>query len=308
MEFGEVPQTDLNKINFTLPKEPSFNKSILFGKKVKNPKIYVGCAKWGRPDWIGKIYPEGTKEKDFLPLYINQFNCIELNATGYKMPSEAQVKTWANNAKGKDFLFCPKLTRYIIPGPDKEKEQRYLHQFLEVIKGFGKNLGPSYLVLKSYSPERGSFLYDFLFDYPKNAPLFLELRHEDWFKKEDVFKELIKELSLNNIGLIITDTAGRRDVAPMYLTIPKAFIRFVGNGLHPTDFTRCDDWVKRIKYWLNNGLEELYFFMHMHYEEHSPELVIYFIEKLNRECKLDIEVAEWRGEKKLGLVKMSGGN
>ena len=301
MEFGEVPETDLNKINFTLPKEPSFNKSILPGKKATNPKIYVGCAKWGRPDWIGKIYPKGTKEKDFLPLYIEQFNSIELNATGYKMPSETQVQTWADHAKGKDFLFCPKLTRYIIPGPDKEKEQRYLHQFLEVMEGFGKNLGPSYLVLKSYSPERASFLYDFLFDYPKDAPLFVELRHEDWFADKAIFEKLIKELSLNNIGLIITDTAGRRDVAPMYLTTPKAFIRFVGNSLHPSDFTRCDDWVKRIKYWLKNGLEELYFFMHMHHEEHSPELVIYFIERLNKECKLDLAVPEWRGEKGLGF-------
>ena len=76
----------------------------------------------------------------------------------------------------------------------------------------------------------------------------------------------------------------------MYLTTPKAFIRFVGNSLHQSDFTRCDDWVKRIKYWLKNGLEELYFFMHMHHEENSPELVIYFIEKLNRECKLDVAV------------------
>ena len=299
MEFGEVPKIDLNKINFTLPKEPSFNKSILSGKKARKPKIYVGCAKWGRPDWIGKIYPKGTKEKDFLPLYIDEFNTIELNATGYKMPSEAQVKMWSDKAQEKDFLFCPKLTRYIVPGPDKEKIKRYLSQFLDVIKGFGKNLGPSYLVLVNYSPEKAKLLYEFLFDFPKDVPLFLELRHEGWFNNKVVLDELIKELSINNIGLIITDTAGRRDVAPMYLTTSKAFIRFVGNSLHPTDFARCDDWVSRIKYWLKNGLEELYFFMHMHHEEHSPELVIYFIEKLNKECGLDLMVPEWRGEKGL---------
>jgi uncharacterized protein YecE (DUF72 family) len=299
MEFGEVSMTDLNKINFTLPKEPSFNKGILSGKKAKKPKIYVGCAKWGRPDWIGKIYPKGTREKDFLPLYIDEFNSIELNATGYKMPSDAQVKMWFDKAKEKDFLYCPKLTRYIVPGPDKEKVQRYLSQFLEVIKGFGKKLGPSYLVLPNYSPEKAKFLYEFLFDYPKNVPLFLELRHEGWFNNKAVLDELIKELSVNNIGLIITDTACRRDVAPMYLTTPKAFIRFVGNSLHPSDFVRCDDWVNRIKYWLKNGLEELYFFMHMHHEEHSPELVIYFIEKLNKECGLDLMVPEWKGEKGL---------
>ena len=303
MEFGKLPQNELKDVDFTLPKDPSFNKSILSGKKIKNPKIYVGCAKWGRTEWIGKIYPKGTKEKDFLSLYVDQFNSIELNATGYKMPSNEQVKKWQSLAQGKDFLFCPKLTRYIIPGEDTEKEKRYLGQFIEVIKDFGKNLGPLYLVLKNYSPERSKYLYEFLFDFPKKYPVFLELRHENWFNDEVIFQELIKELSLNNIGLIITDTSGRRDVAPMYLTIPKAFIRFVGNSLHNSDYSRCDDWVKRIKLWLDNGLEELYFFMHMHEEAESPELIIYFINQLNKKCKLNLQIPEWHGNPALLIHK-----
>jgi len=48
---------------------------------VATPQIYVGCAKWGRKDWVGKIYPEGIKESDFLKLYGKHFNSIELNAT-----------------------------------------------------------------------------------------------------------------------------------------------------------------------------------------------------------------------------------
>ena len=55
---------------------------------------------------------------------------------------------------------------------------------------------------------------------------------------------------------MITDTAGRRDCAHMHLTIPKAFIRYVGNSLHPTDYTRIDVWVERMKYWLDHGMEE----------------------------------------------------
>ena len=301
MEFGEIPLSELNNIDFSLPKDPAFNKSILSGKKVKDPKIYVGCAKWGRTEWVGKIYPNGTKEKDFLGLYVDQFNSLELNATGYKMPSNAQVKKWQGHAQGKDFIFCPKLTRYIIPGVDTEKEKRYLDQFINVVKDFGKNLGPLYLVLKNYSPERSKYLYDFLFDFPKKYSLFLELRHENWFNDQAIFQELIKELSLNNVGLIITDTAGRRDIAPMFLTVPRAFIRFVGNSLHDSDYFRCDDWVKRIKLWLDNGLEELYFFMHMHEEAQSPELMTYFINQLNKKCKLDVQVPEWKGDP--GLLK-----
>jgi uncharacterized protein YecE (DUF72 family) len=72
----------------------------------------------------------------------------------------------------------------------------------------------------------------------------------------------------------------------MYLTIPKTFIRYVGNSLHATDFTRIDEWVKRIKYWLDKGMNELYFFMHMHDEATSPELTVYLVDKMNKECKL----------------------
>ena len=74
----------------------------------------------------------------------------------------------------------------------------------------------------------------------------------------------------------------------MHLTIPKTFIRFVGNSLHKTDFTRCDDWANRIKYWLDAGIRELYFFMHMHDEAYSPELTVYLVQKLNKTCHLNL--------------------
>lgn len=95
---------------------------------------------------------------------------------------------------------------------------------------------------------------------------------------------------------MITDTAGRRDCAHMELTVPKTFIRYVGNSLHPTDYTRCDDWVNRIQYWLNKGLQELYFFMHMHDEAYSPELTVYLVDQLNERCGLDLKKPEFVGE------------
>ena len=97
---------------------------------------------------------------------------------------------------------------------------------------------------------------------------------------------MLKEI---NMGAVITDTAGRRDCAHMYLTIPKTFIRYVGNSLHKTDFSRIDDWVNRIKYWLDSGMKEIYFFMHMHDEATSPELTVYLADKLNKVCGLDLQ-------------------
>lgn len=291
MEFGRVSEKELGSIDFSLPNDPAFNKSVLPGKRAADPKVYVGCAKWGRKEWIGKLYPEGTPEKDFLKLYTQNFNTIELNATSYKMPTPAVVKNWAEVAGNKEFLYCPKLVRYILPSPDAERQAHFMSEWKKCMKEFGMHLGPMFLMLaENFLPRRIELLKNFLHDFPKDYQLFVEVRHVEWYSDNNVFSELIKELSINNTGFIITDTAGRRDMAHMYLTTPKTFIRFVGNSLHESDYPRCDDWVKRIKVWIDKGLEEVYFFMHMHDEAKSPELIKYFIEKLNSACKLNVQV------------------
>ena len=116
---------------------------------------------------------------------------------------------------------------------------------------------------------------------PTDLQFFLEVRHPDWFGKDEIRNELFTFLKEINMGIVITDTSGRRDCVHMHLTVPKAFIRYVGNSLHVTDYTRIDAWVKRMKYWLDNGLQELYFFMHMHDESTSPELTVYLVDQMN---------------------------
>lgn len=71
------------------------------------------------------------------------------------------------------------------------------------------------------------------------------MRHKDWFGIEanrDALFELLREL---HIGTVISDTAGRRDCAHMELTTSEAVIRFVGNDLAPSDFTRMDQWGRK---------------------------------------------------------------
>ena len=64
MKFGQAP--DIDKIDYAFPDDPPITEKVLGALKPikKGPVIYTGCAKWGRKDWIGKLYPPGTKEKD----------------------------------------------------------------------------------------------------------------------------------------------------------------------------------------------------------------------------------------------------
>lgn len=289
MDFGRVPENELDKINFSLPIEPAFNKTILKGKLAKNPKVYLGCAKWGRTEWIGKIYPPKTKEKDFLDHYVNHYNSIELNATHYKVYGEAGIKKWTAKAAGKDFKFCPKMYQGVTHRGSLKGKNFITNEFFRGIVAFEEYLGPIFIqVSETFSPNRKVELFEFLKLLPTDLQFFMEVRHPSWFAKEEIKNELFTTLKEMNIGAVITDTAGRRDCAHMHLTLPKTFIRYVGNSLHPTDYTRIDEWVTRMKYWLDKGMEELYFFMHMHDEATSPELTVYLVDKMNKELGLNL--------------------
>ena len=294
MDFGSVPISEIGKVDFTLPKDSAFTKQILKqSKPTKQPLIYIGCAKWGRKDWIGKIYPEKTKDADFLQEYVKHFNSIELNATHYKMPEASGIRKWAAKAKGLDFKFCPKVSKNIshfgnlAPSPNLERQTK---DFIIAVSAFEEHLGPVFLQLSDkFSPAGKDNLFSYLRLLPKDLNLFLEVRHPDWYGNKKIRTELLNVMRENNVGAIITDTTGRRDLVHMELTIPKTFIRFVGNNLHPSDYTRLDEWVKRIKSWIGKGLQEVYFFMHHTEERNSPELCDYFIEQMNNYCGTNVK-------------------
>ena len=49
-----------------------------------------------------------------------------------------------------------------------------------------------------------------------------------------------------------------------------------------------DGWIQRIKKWLEQGLEKVYFFMHQNEEINSPEMCKYVIEQLNKHCNANM--------------------
>jgi len=297
MEFGRVDPADLSAIDLTLPPDKPETRIVL--KKAgsnKAPQIYVGCAKWGRKDWIGKIYPPKTKEADFLNHYSKHFNCIELNATFYKMPTEKQTAAWKAKV-GNDFMFCPKFVDQITHLKRLNDVKELTERFLEGISGFGNNLGPLFLMPHpGMGPKTLATIQTFIQSLPKDIKLFVELRHSEWFSNKDAFQQIFAMLENNSTGAVITDASGRRDCVHMRLTTPEAFIRFVGNGLHLTDYTRIDDWVQRIKQWIEEGIQKIYFFMHQHEELRSPELSRYLIQQLNKHCGTTIPEPKFVGE------------
>ena len=49
-------------------------------------EILVGTSGYSYNEWVGCVYPEGTKQKDFLSCYSAMFPTVELNFSYYTMP------------------------------------------------------------------------------------------------------------------------------------------------------------------------------------------------------------------------------
>ncbi|MEJ5996331.1 DUF72 domain-containing protein [Pedobacter sp. Du54] len=288
MEFGRVEPSEIKEIDFSLPKD-GHQTAITFKslKATQKREFYVGCAKWGRKEWVGLIYPPKTKEKDFLGAYVKHFNSIELNAVFYNIPKEEQILKWKEMTEAntsKNFIFCPKFSRSITHIKRLNNADVETDLYLKAMSAFGKHLGPCFLqVSDNFGPKNLAVLEAYLQKLPKDLKVFVEVRHQDWFKDPIAKKELFEMLAKVGKGAAITDASGRRDCLHMELPTPEAFIRFVGNGgkFLDSDKARVDEWVIRIKQWLNQGLQKVYFFLHQHDEADTPLIADYTIEQFN---------------------------
>lgn len=279
MKFGAVETVD--GIEFSLPEVPDVTKEVL--AQLKTPEtanVYIGCPVWGDRGYVGTMYPKGTKQKDYLQEYCKQFNSIEVNATRYGIPAMTTLENWKSRA-GEDFIFSFKMPQVITHRKDmNDAEARArLDKFLEAIDFFGEKAGMTFMLMPNYmKTDRYDSLAKFLGDLPKDFSSALELRNPDFYQRDD-FYAMLREYQ---IPLVVTDSPGRRDVMHQILTSDTLFVRFVGNKLHPTDYTRIDQWVIRISEWLNDGLKNVYFFMHQPapFKYLSGNLSAYMIKKL----------------------------
>ncbi len=283
MKFGCLEANQLSQVAWELPDDTPATQALLAGlpARTQTPAIYIGCSVWTDRSFVGKVYPQGTSAKDFLTAYCQQFNTVELNTTFYSIPSVEKVQKW-QEAATPGFRFCPKVAQRISHSSNLDVQRRLLDIFIEAVLHFEEALGMTFLQLSPYfQPSGMPALQQLLAHIPQGFPLAVELRHPTWFSDEVAQQELFAFLQAQDIVAVITDVAGRRDVLHQTLTTNGAFIRFAGNNLHATDYTRIDAWVTRLHQWLEQGLTTIYFLLHQREKALCVDLVAYMIQQLN---------------------------
>lgn len=286
MKFGKLP--DVSDIDFTLPADAAITNPVLqqYAFEQKQWNFYIGATGWSMKEWVGTVYPAGTKQRDYLRHYARQFNTIELNTTHYRIPTFSTIEKWYNESTP-DFKFCPKIPQTISHSRDLGLRGEQITLFCDAATGLQEKLGCCFLQLPPYfDADKLPALDAFLQRFPKEIPLAIEVRHESWFDHPENTEKLFATLTEHQTSTVLTDVAGRRDVLHMGLTTGTAMVRFVGNGLHPSDYTRLDEWVQRITQWFEQGLSEVYFFTHEPDNVQAPEIAAYLLKSLQKDKRM----------------------
>ena len=127
----------------------------------------VGSSGWSYPSWRPGFYPAGARADELLGLYAARLPAVELNASGYRLPSADQFASWAAQVPD-GFRFAVKAPRLVLRQPGLVAER---------VRALGDRLGCVRVVVES---ARDDGLLEALTAAFSGMRLALDLRHDSW--------------------------------------------------------------------------------------------------------------------------------
>lgn len=145
------------------------------------PRVWAGTSGFAFPSWRGAFYPPEVPPDRFLSHYARALPTVEVNATFYRMPSEATLRAWvAQTPPG--FRFALKAHRRITHTKRLQDVDAELRWTAERFGALGERLGP---VLFQCPPSLRCDLRrleGFLVALPPLPAVAVEFRHPSWFQ------------------------------------------------------------------------------------------------------------------------------
>ncbi len=252
--------------------------------------VRTGCMGWSYADWVGPFYPKGTRPADYLRLYSQVFDTVEVDSSFYGMPGEDMIRQWKDRTQD-DFLFTLKMPKEFTHECKLRVDGRKLAEFERRAMGLKSKLACVLLLL---SP---SARYEDMIEDLKHIAKILdervryaiEFRNISWFRHEvyDLLRE--KNISLTWSANMYVDT-------PPVMTSDSVYLRFIGDR-RITSFDRVQrdrtgelkEWNDRLKTVIEQGrARRAFVFSNNHFAGFAPETIFTF-RKL-----AGLEVKEWR--------------
>jgi uncharacterized protein YecE (DUF72 family) len=222
-------------------------------------RLHIGTSGWSYKHWSGIFYPEEVKPAKYLEHYVTVFDCVELNASFYRMPNIKTVQGWARRTPA-SFRFCAKFSRFITHQKKLVDVAEPLERFLSVFDPLRDRLGPFLIQLppslRFDSDIAEAFLH--LLSLHRNLGEFaLEARHDSWFAPESL--SLLRHYG---IAVVIGDS-GRRFAGAEVLTNSIVYLRFHGpDGHYHASYSTAalEAYARKILGWLAEGRQVWAFF------------------------------------------------
>jgi len=193
-------------------------------------EILIGTSGYSYNEWVGPVYPEGTKQKDYLRCYSELFPTVELNFSYYTMPKAENLAKMLVDG-GEKLTFSIKahktLTHEINPSLWQDEANIYLKAIEPVLEA-----GRLEVVLFQfpysfhYTDDNRRYL-DSLLKYFKNVPLAVEFRKTDWYSGK-----VIDAMKTRQIPLVSLDMPELPKLPPAMdvVTSPIAYLRLHGRN------------------------------------------------------------------------------
>jgi len=192
--------------------------------------ILVGTSGYYYNEWVGEVYPKGTKQEDFLSCYSGLFPTVELNFSYYNMPKPENLAKMLIDG-GQNLTFAIKahktLTHEINPSLWENEAKSYLTG-IEPMLGVGRLEAVLFQFPYSfkYSDENRLYL-DKLLKYFKGVPKAVEFRKADWYTGK-----VIEGMKMREVPLVSLDMPELSKLPPSMdvVTAPLAYIRLHGRN------------------------------------------------------------------------------
>lgn len=181
--------------------------------------VRIGCSGWDYAEWRGVAYPGDLPRARWLGAYADLFDTVELNATFYRLPTEAAVEGWASRVPD-GFTFAAKVGSF---GTHRKKlldPETWLPRHLERIQALGTHLGPNLLQLPPRWSRRADRLDRFLDLWPTDIRCAVEVRDRSW-----LHDEVLEVLASHGAALCLHDLI---EDHPWELTAGWTYLRFHG--------------------------------------------------------------------------------
>ena len=193
-------------------------------------EIAIGTSGYSYNEWVGCVYPEGTKPKDFLSCYSALFRTVELNFSYYSMPKAENLAKMLIDG-GETLTFAIKahktLTHEINPNLWENEAKTYLTA-VEPLIGSNRLEAVLFQFPFSFKYEDDNRRYlDKLMKYFKDVPLAVEFRKADWYSGK-----VIDGMKSRNIPLVSLDMPELPKLPPTMdiVTAPVVYIRLHGRN------------------------------------------------------------------------------